>query len=436
MDMIITLVSYFLECGLYLFLLNSVLPPARRDTWWSSLVWCFPITVILYFIPSDSSFWGIVSIFLIFAYAFLMRKGSVLMKLFWVVLIHAIAFLVSTLIVVFFSLSSPTIRSNNPTFLEYFLVRIAVLFIEAVIFLVLSRMRKKISSMEPLIMVLIVSIPFTTVLLMMFYAVYGRSVDTSMQALYVGITAGLLLLIDFAIFYLFDRLSKKHAELLDQQLLLKQIALQEQHYAEIQNLYKEIRTWRHDYHNHMQALRGFVMMKRYDQLDEYVMNLENESEKLEQLIHTGHAMLDAILNVKLSLARSLGIEINTEVSVPGTLTITDIDLCALLGNVLDNAIEACQRVKTGFPVLSLRIFTISGCLGISVANTMDGNIRTEGQRFLTSKEGLHHGIGMRQIDTIVEHYGGGVSRNYTETRFETLISMPVLGEKTISQTGP
>lgn len=106
-----------------------------------------------------------------------------------------------------------------------------------------------------------------------------------------------------------------------------------------------MRGWRHDYHNHLQAMKAYVKMGEYDKLDVYLKLLEKDLDNVNQLVECGNVNLDAVLNSKISLALNNGIDVEYKATCPPSLAVNDIDLCALIGNLIDNAVEACEKMK-------------------------------------------------------------------------------------------
>ena len=113
---------------------------------------------------------------------------------------------------------------------------------------------------------------------------------------------------------------------------------------EVQNIYQTMRAWRHDYHNHMQAIKALLSMGKKEELSDYLDNLEKDLDSIDIAIRTGNVGLDAILSSKVSIARKNDIEVNCTAKVPDELKISDVHLCAIVGNLLDNAIEACEKI--------------------------------------------------------------------------------------------
>ena len=165
-------------------------------------------------------------------------------------------------------------------------------------------------------------------------------------------------------------------------------------------------------------------MRKYDELNEYFNSFEKRAVDAEQLINSGNYVVDAILNVKfLNAKTNLGIETNITVKIPPVLNIEDYDLCVLLGNLIDNSIEACQRISLVniMKFIKIELSVIKDNLLIEIMNTYTNEIEPDGQIFKSSKTGPYHGIGISQINNIVEKYDGYISRKYDAQYFQTTI---------------
>lgn len=194
---------------------------------------------------------------------------------------------------------------------------------------------------------------------------------------------------------------------------------------EVQNIYQTMRGWRHDYHNHMQTLKAHLAMKNYDLAGEYLNELEHDLDSVDLLIKTGNMNLDAILNSKISLAKTKEIEIHCKAKVPGELIISDIDLCVLIGNLLDNAVEACEEISVGDDkFLRIYIGIFKQQFYISVTNSTKEIIRKIDAEYITKKRG-NHGHGLKRIDNIVNKYQGFINRKNEPGVFVTEIMLPL-----------
>ena len=194
--------------------------------------------------------------------------------------------------------------------------------------------------------------------------------------------------------------------------------------AEGENLYLTMRGWRHDYHNHLQTLKARMDMGQIDGARAYLNNLEQDLDGIRTLAETGNASVDAILNAKLSLVLKQGIDLSFKAAVPKSLTVSDIDLCVILGNLIDNAMESCERVEEGRRFLRLYIGVLRQQLYISISNATGETVRKIDAAYISAKRG-NHGHGLRRIDRVVEKYGGYVNRQNEPGVFVTEILLPL-----------
>ena len=194
--------------------------------------------------------------------------------------------------------------------------------------------------------------------------------------------------------------------------------------SEIQNIYMTMRGWRHDYHNHMQSLKAYLSKGMEEEAKDYLERLENDLDEVRQLIETGNVALDAILNSKLSLAIQEKIQVDYKAAVPEQLTVTDLDLCVLIGNLIDNGVEACQKMEEGDRRIRLYIGVLRQQLYIYVLNSTNEAVRRLDEEYITTKRG-NHGHGLKRINLIVEKYGGYINRKNEPGVFVTEIMMPL-----------
>ena len=195
---------------------------------------------------------------------------------------------------------------------------------------------------------------------------------------------------------------------------------------EVQNIYQTMRAWRHDYHNHMQAIKALLSMGKKEELSDYLDNLEKDLDGIDIAIRTGNVGLDAILSSKVSIARKNNIEVNCTAKVPQDLKVSDVHLCAIVGNLLDNAIEACEKITEGAAPRFIRIYIglFKSQLYISVSNATCEKHRRRLSELVTSKLG-EHGFGLRRIDKLAEKYDGYVNRKNEPGIFATEVMLPL-----------
>ena len=216
-------------------------------------------------------------------------------------------------------------------------------------------------------------------------------------------------------------LDKLFAPMIDRRIEAFESDLISRQCEEVETMYRTMRGWRHDYHNHIQTLLALVGDGN-EAVKNYLLDLNHDLTTVDTVIRTGNVMVDAILNSKLSLIREKKIEVNAKAVVPKNLSVSEIDLCSILGNLLDNAIE--NALTADKPWIRVFLGVMKGSLYLSVSNSMADLPRKEGERFL-SRKGKGHGYGLGRIDRVAEKYGGVVNRQFEEGVFATEILLPL-----------
>lgn len=214
------------------------------------------------------------------------------------------------------------------------------------------------------------------------------------------------------------------AKWIDKRIATYQRELINTHYDEVENMYRQMRGWRHDYRNHIQLMKTYAAAGDLDSIRAYLDELESDLTTVDTVIKTGNRMADAILNSKISLAKSKHIPVRAEAHIPVTFSISDLDLCVILGNLFDNAIEASLALPEEERMIRVYMDMKNTQLYISVTNlTASGKQKKENGRFKTTK-GEGHGFGLIRIDHIVERLGGYLRRASEEGAFTTEILLP------------
>lgn len=134
------------------------------------------------------------------------------------------------------------------------------------------------------------------------------------------------------------------SKLIDKRLEAYQSELIHTHYAEVENMYNQMRGWRHDYRNHIQTMKSYAAEGDLEAIRIYLNELDTDLHTVDTVIKTGNKMTDAILNSKISLARSKQIAVTVDAHIPIALTTPELDLCVIIGNLFDNAIEASLQL--------------------------------------------------------------------------------------------
>ena len=211
---------------------------------------------------------------------------------------------------------------------------------------------------------------------------------------------------------------------IDKRIAAYQRELIETHYREVENMYRQIRGWRHDYRNHIQMMKVLAANGDMDALKVYLDELDTDLNTVDTVVKTGNPMADAILNSKISLARSRNIPTQVDAHIPVKLKMSELDLCCIIGNLFDNAMEASMALPEEERMIRVYMDMKGTQLYISFTNfTAAKKLSKVGKGFKTSK-GEGHGFGLVRIDDIVSRYDGYLSRNSEDGAFTTEILIP------------
>lgn len=210
----------------------------------------------------------------------------------------------------------------------------------------------------------------------------------------------------------------------EQQIASYQRELIETHYREVDNMYRQMRSWRHDYRNHIQMMKVLAASGDMDALKVYLDELDTDLNTVDTVVKTGNPMADAILNSKISLARSRNIPTQVDAHIPVKLKMSELDLCCIIGNLFDNAMEASMALPEEKRLIRVYMDMKGTQLYISFTNfTAAKKLSKVGKGFRTSK-GEGHGFGLVRMDDIVSRYDGYLSRNSEDGAFTTEILIP------------
>ncbi len=200
--------------------------------------------------------------------------------------------------------------------------------------------------------------------------------------------------------------------------------LMEHQYEEIKSVYMDMRGWRHDYHNHMQVMKAQLAMGNLAKIRDYLDALEKELDRVDTLVKSGNLMVDAILNSKLTLARRQGISINCKAKVPEKISVEDVDLCVILGNLMDNALEACRMIGEKERFLRIYMTVNKSQLYLSIQNSAKAEPDFDERNYITKKRG-NHGLGMKRVQAAVEKYHGYLNLANESGIFAAEVTMPL-----------
>ena len=147
---------------------------------------------------------------------------------------------------------------------------------------------------------------------------------------------------------------------------------------------------------------------------------------MDKIVKTGNVRIDALLNSKLSLAQARGIPVEAKAIVPHSLPLSEVDLGIIVGNLMDNAMEACLKIEEQEKrFLRVYIDVLKGQLYIYVMNSVGEKPQKKGRLYLTTKDSRNHGFGLMRMDRVVAKYHGYLDRQNEDGVFATEVLLPL-----------
>lgn len=234
-----------------------------------------------------------------------------------------------------------------------------------------------------------------------------------------------LLMINIIVFVLFFRLQKN----LDMQnkydLLCKQLSLQEESIEKLETSYTQMRELRHDMQNQLLVIRSLLDQQKYEDLKDYLKTMTNRVDEATFMTISGKSAVDAVLNEKLWTAHKNQITTSFDIAKLDSLFVEQMDLCIILANILDNAVEACQALHANKErYIRLKLSVNEEYLLISCENPVEGEPIRQGDFYLSSKkEKQNHGLGLKSIQTTADKYHGEYMTRVADGKFHIIVKL-------------
>ncbi|MCR4568485.1 MAG: GHKL domain-containing protein [Pseudobutyrivibrio sp.] len=242
---------------------------------------------------------------------------------------------------------------------------------------------------------------------------------------FASCVSALLLLTNYIIFELYELINKDLQIQSNNKLFVQQIEMCERQTSEQESMYNELRRYRHDMKNHLTSLRGLIESGDNSVAKKYVERLLSDvvMHKNGEIAQTGNIVIDSLVNSKYAIAVDSGISFNANLFIPNKMMFKNEHLVIILGNLLDNAIEACQYRKEESKYIKLDMSYEKNMLHICVKNSgsgikhkvIDGLIQT------TKKDRVNHGMGLMSVKKAAQVYEGELLLKDKEQEFVAMV---------------
>lgn len=240
------------------------------------------------------------------------------------------------------------------------------------------------------------------------------------NSFYVTVVLGIVLCI---IFFIYDStISRRERE----RLIDTTNKLAEDNYRNLYSEQKRLEHTAHDFKNHINLLIKYLEEEKYQEAIGYSRKLASPLEVISQRSWSGNKIMDTILNTKLLEAEQKKIRVCMEIDNMTKFPLTDYDLCVVLSNLFDNAIEACEYVEKEKKEISICIKSVGALFIIKFVNSMGRKPVKRNHRYYTIKKDKDtHGIGLESVEASIEKYQGTLLLEHTEDQFFAVVSIMV-----------
>lgn len=248
---------------------------------------------------------------------------------------------------------------------------------------------------------------------------------------FAAIASVVLLLTNYVVFDSYDWVNRTVQLRAQNRLFVQQIQLCSRQTAEQEATYKELRRLRHDMKNHLTSLMGMIDSGDANEARDYIENLLNDGKLIKNgdISRSGNIVVDSLINYKYSMAKELGIDFNANVFIPTELPFKNENIVIILGNLLENAIEACVKVDSNNRYIGLEMGYEKNMLRICIKNSCVGEIKknSSGDIETTKEDKENHGMGLLSIKMAAKEYDGDVLIKNEGNEFTVVV---ILYEKT------
>ena len=301
---------------------------------------------------------------------------------------------------------------------------------------ILIKIKKKNNYLLSLTEWIILSMIFAlTIFLETEFAKFAVENQISSEDLFLTATRLCLVAIDILAYFLMIEISRKNEESVHAVIDKMQVTLYENQLRELKTRYDEVRTIRHDMKNHLKCIGILLEENDTERAKKYIQDMTDQKlGSIDQYIQTGNRIVDIIANTKLSQCKTENIQTIIHIG-EFSLDIEEIDICIILSNLFDNAIESCRKITDPDieKIIYLEIFQKKSYVNILIKNTISESVLKKNPDLHTTKQKtLLHGFGIHSIRNVVTKYNGMIDFCEENSCFIADIWIP--GKKVIYYT--
>ncbi|KAB3534130.1 GHKL domain-containing protein [Alkaliphilus pronyensis] len=362
-------------------------------------------------------------------YSLILKKGPLYifsLTLITAVLIFAIEIIFINIIVIVFGLSPADLLSVN-------LYKIlAIIITKSLFFIIIRYGLSKINvqrafdrkAIVPITVVLLFNMIITFMTFLLFKNIEITSLIDYISL--IGMAAGTITF-SWVVIMIMRRIIAQNEKELIWTMREKEYQNQRVYFSSLEEIVNTMKAQRHDFNNHISIIYGMIHLGKNKEAEKYIKELGESVSELNDIVQVNHPVITALVNVKKQKSSSEGITMDLDIELPQELSFDYIDLSIILGNLLDNAIEAGKEADE--KEIDVRLYTKGNYMIINIVNTKSQvNIYQENDgsnRFTSKKDSDNHGFGLLNVKQVVYRYKGIIRIEDKGDLFEVNIALPL-----------
>lgn len=347
-------------------------------------------------------------------------KSTISKKVIVVVMIYMCLFLAEAIIAAFIGLSGFNVFEKTEFGNSFISIIIEIIFWICTVILAKFKNVKVNMPISRSFIVAMVVVPVTSIFL---EALIFQQENLNKRAAAVSLV--FLLASNFIMMYVFDSLSKSFQERTQAEIVRREKTYYHNQSELLQKNYEELRQFRHDIKNKILVIRQMLEQNETERIYEYISQIASKLDNTKVYSQSGNVVIDNIINYKLGKAEEQGVKVKADIGIPSQIKIEDDDIVIILGNLLDNAIEATARLENN-RYIEVNIEYNKDCVFIIVKNSYDNIINIVNGTIKTrKKDDVLHGIGLKSVEATVEKYDGAINYEHSQDEFVANIMLYV-----------
>lgn len=208
--------------------------------------------------------------------------------------------------------------------------------------------------------------------------------------------------------FLYNNISQNLDNEWEKEILEKRVDAYKHELETMQDSYRKMQNLRHDLRHHLIEMEGLAQQGKKKELCLYIGELQKQFDNSKRMVYTGEYEIDSLVNYLIEDARNRQVDVQTDIKVPEDMDMSSFKFNVIVGNLLENAIEAAVRSEKKSITLNMRF--CGGVMFLQIMNSFTGSINRRGKEIVTSKQDFeNHGIGLRSVQDLVKQQGGEIN---------------------------